>query len=92
MATIIYVRKGPKAYNTASSREVAVSDVLHLYGAEPSRYTFMKEADSPDIHADKGSAKFFSDPAHVVVKIDPVEIDQDIFPRSGFYIVNEVKP
>jgi hypothetical protein len=92
MATIIYVRKGSKAYNTASSREVSVADVLHLYGSEPSRYTFMKETDSPDIHADRRSAKFFSDPAHVVVKIDPAEIDQDIFPRSGFYFVDEAKP
>lgn len=91
MATIIYVRKGAKAYDTASSREVSVADVQHLYGSEPSSYKFMKGADSPEIHADKGSAKFFSDPAHVVVKIDHGEIDQEIFPTAGFYIVNEAK-
>jgi len=89
MATIIYVRKGPKAYNTASSREVSVADVLHLYGAEPSNYLYMEGADSPDLQADKGPIKFFSDPTHVVVKIDHEEIDQDIFTKGGFYIVNE---
>jgi hypothetical protein len=92
MATIIYVRKGPKEYNTASSREVSVADVLHLYGSEPSNYRYMKGADSPDLHADKGPAKFFSDHTHVVVKIDREEIDEDIFPKGGFYIVNEARP
>ena len=92
MAIIIYVRKGSKAYNSASSREVSIADGLHLYGSEPSSYKFMKGADSPDIHTDKRSTKYFSDPAHVIVKIDQAEIDQDIFPKAGFYIVNEAKP
>jgi hypothetical protein len=92
MATIIYLRKGSKAYNTASSREVSVADVQHLYGSEPANYMYMKGADSQDIHADKRSAKFFSDPAHVVVKIDQDEITKDVFPTAGFYIVNEAKP
>ncbi|KPJ97506.1 MAG: hypothetical protein AMJ60_10975 [Desulfobacterales bacterium SG8_35] len=92
MATIIYVRKGSKAYNTASSREVSVADVLNLYGPEPSNYMHMKGAGPTDIHADKGPAKFFSDPAHVVVKIDRDEINQEIFPEDGFYIVKEAKP
>lgn len=92
MATIIYVRKSSQAYNTASSREVSVADVLNLYGAEPSSYVYMKGADSPDIPVDKGPAKFFSDPAHVVVKIDQNETNREIFPEDGFYIVKEAKP
>jgi len=92
MATIIYVRKGSKAYNTASSREVSVADVQNLYGSEPANYTYMKGADSQDVHADKGPANFFSDPAHVVVRIDQDEIIKDIFPAAGLYMVNEAKP
>ena len=89
MATIIYVRKGPNRYNTASSRDVSVADVVHLYGSEPSNYRFMKGTASQDLHTDKGPAKFFSDPSHVVVKINREEINQDLFPKDGFYIVNE---
>ncbi len=92
MATIFYVRKGAKADNIASSREVAVADIINLYGSDPSNYAYMKGADPSDVIADKGQAKMQADPAYAVVKIDRNEIHQDTFPEAGFYIVKDAKP
>jgi len=92
MATIFYVRKGAKADNIASSREVSVADIINLYGAGPENYAYMKGADSAGVITDKGQAKLHADPAHAVVRIDPDETRQDTFPEAGFYIVKEAKP
>ena len=37
---------------------------------------------------DHEPANASSDPAHVVVKIEGNEVNQDTFPEEGFYIVN----
>jgi hypothetical protein len=52
----------------------------------------MKGAGSPYINIDKGPENAYSDPAHVVVKIEGNEVNQDTFPEEGFYIVRDVKP
>jgi len=91
MATIFYVRKESQPAKIASSRDVSISDIINLYGPEPSNYAYMKGADSPDISAVKGQAEFCSDPAHAVVRIDQGETDQKTFPEAGFYIVKEEK-
>ena len=92
MATIFYVRKGAKADNIASSREVSVADIINLYGSDPSNYAYMKGTDPSDVIADKGQAKMQADPAHAVVKIDRDETNQDTFPEAGFYIIKDAKP
>ncbi len=42
----------------------------------------------PYINMNHEPANASSDPAHVVVKIEGNEVNQDIFPEEGFYIVN----
>jgi hypothetical protein len=93
MATILYMRTGSKPDNVASSREVSVDDLVKLYGAEPSSYKYLKGGDSPpQINKDQGKAKSFSDPSHVVVKIESDEVNKNTFPEEGFYIVRDVNP
>ncbi len=91
MATIYYVRKSSQPGNIVSSREVSVKDVIHLYGSAPTNYNYMKGADSPYINIDQEPAKPYSDPAHVVVKIEGDEVHQDTFPEEGFYTVSDVR-
>lgn len=91
MATIFYIRKGSKQENKASSRDVSVEDLLSLYGSAPSSYQLMKGVRSPYIKIDQEPTDGSSDPAHVVVKIEGNEVNQDTFPAEGFYMVN-VKP
>ena len=92
MATIFYIRKSSQPDNIASSREVSVDDLINLYGSAPSNYKYMKGAGSPYINIDQGPENAYSDPAHVVVKIEGNEVNQDTFPEEGFYIVRDVKP
>ncbi len=92
MATIYYVREGSQPNNVVSSREVSVEDLISLYGAAPTNYNYMKGANSPYINIDQGPANPYSDPAHVVVKIDGDEVNQDTFPEEGFYAVSDVRP
>lgn len=91
MATIFYVREGSEKDHIVSNREIAVEDLLRLYGSAPSNYTFIERADSPYIKLEEEPGTPYSDPAHVVVKIEPDEIDQDTFPRHGFYTVSDVR-
>jgi hypothetical protein len=51
----------------------------------------MKGADSPYTNIDQGSENAYSDPANVVVKIEGNEVNQDTFPKEGFYIVRDIK-
>ena len=88
MATIFYIRKGSQSDSIASSRDVSVEDLISLYGSAPSSYQYNKGASSPYINMDHEPANASSDPAHVVVKIEGNEVNQDIFPEEGFYIVN----
>jgi hypothetical protein len=92
MATIYYVREGPQPDNNVSSREVSVEDLISLYGSATTNYNYMKGANSPYINIDQGSSNPFSDPAHVVVKIEGDEVNPDTFPEEGFYAVSDVKP
>ncbi len=92
MAMVYYLRKGLQAEKIASSREVSVADIINLYGSEPSKYSFIKEADSPDLSKNKASADFYSGSTGVIVRIEPDEINQDTFPRGGYYVVKEAKP
>lgn len=91
MATIYYVREGSQPGNIVSSREVSVKDVIHLYGSAPTNYNYMKGADSPYINIDMEPANPYSDPAHVVVKIEGDEVNQGTFPEEGFYTVSDVR-
>ncbi len=90
MATVYYVREGSQPDNIVSSREVSVEDLISLYGSAPSNYNYMKGADSPYYNRDQEPANPFSDPAHVVVKIEGDEVNQDTFPEKGFYTVSDV--
>ena len=92
MATIYYVREGSQPDDIVSSREVSVEDLISLYGSAPTNYNYMIGADSPYINIDLGSANPYSDPAHVVVKIEGEEVNQDTFPEEGFYTVSDVRP
>jgi hypothetical protein len=92
MATIFYIREGAQPDNIASSRDVSVEDLIKLYGSAPSNYKHMKDANSPYVNIDQGQANAYSDPAHVVVKIEGDEINRDTFPEEGFYIVKDVRP
>ena len=88
MATIFYIRKGSQSNTIASSRDVSVEDLISLYGSAPSIYQYMKGAGSPYISTDHEPVNASSDPAHVVVKIEGNEVNQETFPDEGFYIVN----
>ena len=88
MATIFYIRKGSQSNTIASSRDVSVEDLISLYGSAPSTYQYMKGVRSPYINKDQEPANASSDPAHVVVKIEGNEVNQDTFPQEGFYMVN----
>ncbi len=92
MATIFHIREDSQPDNIASSREVSVGDLINLYGSAPSNYKYMKGASSPYINIDQGPAKPDSDPAHIVVRIEEDEVNQDTFPEEGFYAVSDVKP
>ena len=92
MATIFYTREGAKPDNIASSRDVSVEDLISLYGSAPSNYYYMKGANSPYVNIDQEPANAYSDPAHVVVKIGGDEVNQDTFPKEGFYIVKDARP
>lgn len=92
MATIFYIREGAQPDNIASSRDVSVDDLIKLHGSAPSNYKYMKGAGSPYVNIDQGPANAYSDPAHVVVKIEGDEVNQDTFPEEGFYIVKDVRP
>ena len=89
MATIFYIRKGSQSDTIASSRDVSVEDLISLYGSAPSSYQYMKGVSTPYINIDHEPANASSDPAHVVVKIEENEVNQDTFQEEGFYIVNE---
>ena len=91
MATIYYVREGSQPGNIVSSREVSVKDVIHIYGSAPTNYNYMKNADSPYIKLEEGPGNPYSDPAHVVVKIEADEINEKTFPETGFYTVSDVR-
>ena len=91
MATIFYVREGSKQDHIVSNREIPVEDLIRLYGSAPNNYTFIKGADSPHIKLEEEPATPYSDPAHVVVKIEPDEVNQDTFPEQGFYTVSDVR-
>ena len=90
MATVFYIRKGSQSDTIASSRDVYVEDLISLYGSAPSNYQYNKGASSPYINMDQEPANASSGPAHVVVKIEGNEVNQDIFPEEGFYIVNVI--
>jgi hypothetical protein len=92
MATVFYIREDSQPDNIVSSREVSVDDLINLYGSAPSNYKYMKGAGSPYINIDQGSEYAYSDPAHIVVKIEGNEVNQDTFPKEGFYAVSDVKP
>ena len=92
MATIYYVREGSQPDNVVSSREVSVEDLMSLYGSATTNYKYMRGANSPYVDIDQGPANPYSDPAHVVVKIEGDEINQDTFPEEGFYTVSDVRP
>ncbi|KPK32815.1 MAG: hypothetical protein AMK70_10060 [Nitrospira bacterium SG8_35_1] len=92
MATVYYLRKGLQAEKIASSREVSVADIINLYGPEPSNYSFIKEADSPDLSKNKASADFYSGSTGVIVRIESDEINRDTFPQGGYYVVKEATP
>jgi hypothetical protein len=91
MATVFYIRKSLQTEKIASSREVSVADIINLYGPEPANYSFIKEADSPDLSKGKAPPDFYSGSTGVVVKIEPNEIIHDTFPKGGYYIVKEAK-
>ena len=88
MATIFYIRKGSKSEKIASSRDVSVEDLTSLYGSAASIYQYVKGAGSPYISMDHEPTNVSSDPAHIVVKIEGNEVNQDTFPDEGFYMVN----
>ena len=91
MATIYYVREGSQSDNIVSNREVPVEELIRLYGSAPTNYNYMKDADSPYIKLEEGPANPYSDPAHVVVKIEADEINEKTFPEAGFYTVSDVR-
>jgi len=91
MATIFYVREGSQQDNIVSNREIAVEDLIRLYGTAPTNYTFIEGADSPYIKLEEEPATPYSDPAHVVVRIEADEINQKTFPKQGFYTVSDVR-
>jgi hypothetical protein len=91
MATVFHIREDSQPDNIVSSREVSVEDLINLYGSAPSNYKYMKGADSPYTNIDQGSENAYSDPANVVVKIEGNEVNQDTFPKEGFYIVRDIK-
>ena len=92
MATVFYIREDSQPDNIVSSREVSVDDLINLYGSAPSNYTYMKGACSPYSNIDQGPENAYSNPAHVVVEIRGDEVNQDTFPKEGFYIVRDMKP
>jgi len=91
MATIFYVREGSEKDHIVSNREIPVEDLMRLYGSAPTNYTFIKGADSPYIKLEEEPATPYSDPAHVVVKIEADEVNQDTFPEQGYYTVSDVR-
>jgi hypothetical protein len=91
MATIFYVRERGEQNHIISNREIPVGDLMRLYGSAPTNYTFIKGADSPYIKLEGEPAAPYSDPAHVVVKIEPEEVNQDTFPEQGYYSVSDVR-
>ena len=91
MATIFYVREGSEQKHIVSNREIPVEDLIRLYGSTPTNYTFIKGADSPYIKLEEEPATPYSDPAHVVVKIEADEVNEDTFPEQGFYTVSDVR-
>lgn len=91
MATIFYVREGSEPDNIVSNREIPVEDLIRLYGSAPTNYTFIKGADSPHIKLEEEPKTPYSDPAHVVVKIEEDEVNQNTFPEQGFYTVSDVR-
>ena len=90
MATIYYIRKGTKQEKIASSRDVSVTDLLSLYGSEPSTYKYMKGADSPAVNTGRRPSSPDPDAEHVVIGIEAGEVNQDTFPQEGFYKVDVV--
>ena len=92
LATVFYIREDSQPDNIVSSREVSVEDLINLYGSAPSNYKYMKGASSPYTNIDQGPENAYSDPAHVVVKIEGNEVNQDTFTKEGFYIVRDIKP
>lgn len=90
MATIFYIRAGSKQGNITSSREMSVADLINLYGSNPSNYSYLKGADSPDISNKKVPALTGADPEHVIIKIESSEVSKDTFPEAGFYRVQNV--
>jgi hypothetical protein len=92
LATVFYIREDSQPDNIVSSREVSVDDLINLYGSAPSSYKYMKGASSPYANIDQGPENAYSDPAHVVVKIEGNEVNQDTFTKEGFYIVRDIKP
>ena len=91
MATIFYVREGAEQDNIISNRDIPVEDLIRLYGSTPTNYTFIKGADSPYIKLEEEPATPYSDPAHVVVKIEADEVNEYTFPEQGFYTVSDVR-
>ena len=91
MATIYYVREGSQTDDIVSNREVPVEDLIRLYGSASTNYSYMKNTDSPYIKLEEGPANPYSDPAHVVVKIEADEVNKDTFPEAGFYTVSDVR-
>jgi hypothetical protein len=91
MATIFYVREGAQPKNIVSNRDIPVEDLIRLYGSAPANYTYIEGADSPNIKLEEEPATPYSDPAHVVVKIEADEVNQDTFPKQGFYTVSDVR-
>jgi hypothetical protein len=92
MATVFYIREDSQPDNIVSSREVSVDDLINLYGSAPSNYKYMKGAGSPYSNIDQGPENAYSNPSQVVVKIGGNEVNQDTFPKEGFYIVRDIKP
>lgn len=92
MATVFYIREDSQPDNIVSSREVSVDDLINLYGSAPSNYKYMKGVGSPYTKINQVPENAYSDPAHIVVKIEGNEVNQDTFPKVGFYIVRDIKP
>lgn len=91
MATIFYVREGSESNHIVSNREISVEDLIRLYGSAPTSYTFIEGADSPSIKLEEEPAAPYPDPAHTVVKIEAHEVNQDTFPKQGYYTVSDVR-
>jgi hypothetical protein len=92
MATVFYIRKDSQPDNIVSSREVSVDDLINLYGSAPSNYKYMKGASSPYTKINQVPENAYSGLAHIVVKIEGNEFNQDTFPKVGFNIVKDIKP